>query len=119
MHAVLERQLAALASGDLEAVMENYTPDATLIRFDQLFVGAKAIRMGLSVYLDLKPRLVTLEQYAEHGDTLLYRAIMNVGGQERRAVGTLVLREGRIWRQTAAFIGEQKPSAPRAERTRP
>ncbi|MFH8776222.1 MULTISPECIES: nuclear transport factor 2 family protein [unclassified Streptomyces] len=119
MHAVLERQLAALASGDLEAVMENYAPDATLIRFDQLFVGAQAIRMGLSVYLALEPRLVALEQYAEHGDTLLYRAIMNVGGQERPAVGTLVLREGRIWRQTAAFVGEQASSRLPTERTRP
>ncbi|MFJ9821460.1 nuclear transport factor 2 family protein [Streptomyces sp. NPDC101151] len=119
MHAVLERQLAALASGDLEAVMENYTPDATLIRFDQVFVGAQAIRMGLSVYLALKPRLVTLEEYAEQGDTLLYRAVMNVGGQERPAVGTLVLREGRIWRQTAAFIGEQPSAGLPAERTRP
>ncbi|QIY76011.1 nuclear transport factor 2 family protein [Streptomyces sp. RLB1-33] len=118
MHAVLERQLAALSSGDLEAVMENYAPDATLLRFDQLFVGVEAIRLGLSIYLAHKPRLVTLEQYAEHGDTLLYRAVMNVGGQDRPAVGTLVLRNGRIWRQTVAFI-EEEALEHSAERTRP
>ncbi|MEU9125461.1 nuclear transport factor 2 family protein [Streptomyces sp. NPDC048506] len=106
MHAVLERQLAALAAGDIDAVMENYTPDASLLRFDGVCVGTEQIRATLSAYLTLKPRLVELRQYAECADTLFYRAIMNVGGQERGALGTLVLRDGKIWRQTAGFLGD-------------
>ncbi|MFD4138621.1 MULTISPECIES: nuclear transport factor 2 family protein [unclassified Streptomyces] len=106
MHAVLERQLAALASGDIEAVMENYAPDAALIRFDRTSAGAEAIRATLSAYVTVKPTMVSLVQYAEHDDTVFYRAVMNVEGQEKSTMGTFVLREGKIWRQTAGFFGE-------------
>ncbi|MEU5305826.1 nuclear transport factor 2 family protein [Streptomyces noursei] len=106
MHAVLERQLAALAAGDIEAVMENYAPDAALVRFDGVCAGTGQIREMLSAYLTLKPRLVELRQYAECADTLFYRAVMNVGDRERDALGTLVLRDGKIWRQTAGFLGD-------------
>ncbi len=105
MHALLERQLAALAAGDIDAVMANYAPDAALIRFDGIFTGTEQIRSTLSVYLTLKPHLVKLLDYAEHTDTLCYRALMNIGGNTRETVGTLVLRDGKIWRQTAAITG--------------
>lgn len=104
MHAVLERQLAALAAGDIEAVMENYAPDAALVRFDGVFAGTERIRATLSAYLALKPRLVELLHYAEHMDTVFYRAVMNVGGQQKDSMGMLVLREGKIWRQAAVFL---------------
>ncbi len=104
MHAVLERQLTALATGDIEAVMENYATDAALIRFDGVFAGTERIRATLSAYLSLQPQLVKLLQYAEHSDTLVYRAVMNVGGQAKDAMGMMVLRDGKIWRQTAGFF---------------
>lgn len=105
MHAVLESQLTALAAGDIEAVMENYVPDAALVRFDGVFTGTEQIRVALSAYVTLKPQLVELVQYSEHVDTLFYRAEMNVGGKVKDAVGVLVLRDGKIWRQTAGFLG--------------
>ncbi|MEU2828863.1 nuclear transport factor 2 family protein [Streptomyces lavendulae] len=104
MHAVLERQLAALAAGDIEAVMANYTPDAALVRFDEVFAGTDRIRATLTAYLGLKPRLLDLTHYAECEDTLFYRAVMELAGRQREAIGTLVVRDGRIWRQTAGFL---------------
>ncbi|MFD9355345.1 hypothetical protein [Streptomyces sp. NPDC060031] len=34
-----------------------------------------------------------------------YRAIMNLNGEPEHAFGTLVVRDGRIWRRTAGFGG--------------
>ncbi|WP_372404639.1 nuclear transport factor 2 family protein [Streptomyces luteireticuli] len=101
MHPVLGQQLAALSAGDIEALVGNYATDAVLVRFDGVFAGTERIRGALTAYLALRPGLVRLLDYAEHDDTVFYRAIMSVGGQRREATGTLVIRDGRIWRQTA------------------
>lgn len=99
------RQLDALADGDINEIMANYEPDAQLLRFDGIARGAGEVREALSGYLSLKPELVELTDYAETDDTIFYRAVMNLGGAPERAFGTLVLRNGRIWRQTAGFGG--------------
>jgi ketosteroid isomerase-like protein len=99
--AAFERQLAAMARGDLDAVLENYAPDAALLRFDGLFSGTDRIREAFSAYLALEPQVLELCQYAEHDGTICYRAIMVIGGERKEAVGTMVLKDGMIWRQTA------------------
>jgi ketosteroid isomerase-like protein len=101
--AAFERQLAAVARGDLDAVLENYTPDAALLRFDGLFSGTDRIREAFCAYLALKPQVLELSQYAEHDGTICYRAIMELGGERKEAIGTMVLKDGKIWRQTAVI----------------
>jgi predicted ester cyclase/ketosteroid isomerase-like protein len=99
---VFEKQLAAVAAGDLESVVENYAVDAALIRTDRSFAGSEGIREAFSGYLALRPKLVELVEYAEHGDTVCYRAVMEVAGERKDTVGTMVMKDGRIWRQTAS-----------------
>nr|WP_042188732.1 nuclear transport factor 2 family protein [Kibdelosporangium sp. MJ126-NF4]CEL18421.1 hypothetical protein [Kibdelosporangium sp. MJ126-NF4]CTQ97904.1 hypothetical protein [Kibdelosporangium sp. MJ126-NF4] len=103
MHPVFQKQLDCLADGDLDALLDNYAPDATLIRFDRVATGIDEVRETMRGYLTAKPELVELTQYAEGGDTVFYRATMKVNGRTLDAFGTLVIRNGRIWRQTAGF----------------
>ncbi|MDH6574782.1 nuclear transport factor 2 family protein [Kitasatospora sp. MAP5-34] len=102
--AVFERQLAALGSGDIGALMANYTSDAVLVRFDEIYVGTAGIRAAFSAYLARRPKLVELAQYAECGDTIFYRSAIDIDGQAKESIGTMVLNNGKIWRQTAAFL---------------
>ena len=103
LHPVFVRQMEALAALDIEAVMKNYTDDAVLLRFEGVSVGIDAVRETFTGYLTVKPTLVELQEYIETDDTIFYRAIMNLNGEPEHAFGTLVVRDGRIWRQTAGF----------------
>ncbi|MEV6680029.1 ATP-binding protein [Streptomyces erythrochromogenes] len=105
LHPVFVRQMEALAALDIEAVMKNYTDDAVLLRFEGVSVGIEAVRETFTGYLTVKPTLVELQEYIETEDTIFYRAIMNLNGEPEHAFGTLVVRDGRIWRQTAGFGG--------------
>ncbi|MFE3995383.1 nuclear transport factor 2 family protein [Streptomyces goshikiensis] len=105
LHPVFVRQMDALAALDIEAVMKNYTDDAVLLRFEGASVGIDAVRETFTGYLTVKPTLVELQEYIETEDTIFYRAIMNLNGEPEHAFGTLVVRDGRIWRQTAGFGG--------------
>lgn len=103
LHPTFVRQLDALAAGDIDALMENYEPDAALLRFEGISAGTAELRETLTGYLSVKPQLIELTQYIETEDTIFYRAVMNLAGEPEKAFGTLVLRNGRIWRQTAGF----------------
>ncbi|MEV7775701.1 nuclear transport factor 2 family protein [Kitasatospora sp. NPDC086791] len=106
VRAVFEKQLAAVTAGDLDSIVTHYTADAVLVRADRSFVGADGIREAFSGYLALRPRLVEMVEYAEHGDTICYRAVMEVAGERKETVGTMVMKDGGIWRQTASFRPE-------------
>lgn len=103
LHPVFQRQMEALAALDIDAVMKNYTDDAVLLRFEGVSEGIEAVRETFTGYLTLKPALVELQEYVETDDTIFYRAIMNLNGEPEHAFGTLVVKDGRIWRQTAGF----------------
>jgi len=103
LHPVFVRQLDALARGDIDLLLENYHQDAVLLRFDGVASGLDELRATLSVYLSLGPELVELSQYVQTDDTVSYRAVMKIGGRAEKAFGTLVLRDGKIWRQTVGF----------------
>lgn len=100
LHPVLVRQLTALNNCDLDDLMENYLPDATLLRRQGASVGTAALRELFTEYLSLKPALIDLTEYVESDDTVFYCAIMNLGGVPVNACGTLVVKHGKIWRQT-------------------
>ncbi|GGS93381.1 hypothetical protein GCM10010156_59540 [Planobispora rosea] len=102
LHPALDRQLAALAARDLDGLLANYSPDAVVVRFDRTADGEAEIREMFADYMALEPELVELVHYAETDDVIFYRAVMSLAGTAYCTLGTLVLREGRIWRQTAA-----------------
>lgn len=103
MHPVMKRQLDGLADMDLEALMTNYADDAVLVRFDGSANGIGAIRKGLQEYLALRPEVLSIRDYTQTDDVIFYRASMRLAGQPENAFGTLVIRNGKIWRQTAGF----------------
>jgi hypothetical protein len=103
LHPVFVRQMAALSSRDLDQLMDNYLPDAALLRYEGVAAGTAALRELFTGYLSLEPELVDLTDYIETQDTIFYRAVMNLGGAPEHAHGTLVVRDGKIWRQTAGF----------------
>jgi ketosteroid isomerase-like protein len=105
MHAVWARQLEALAARDIDKLMENYNDDAVLVRFDTTAVGIDAVRKELEGYLAMNPEVIELKEYTESDDVIFYRATMRLGGQVENGYGTLVLRNGLIWRQTAGWEG--------------
>lgn len=105
LHPVFVRQLDALAGGDIDVLMQNYEPDAALVRYEGVSEGFDEVKETLTAYLTLKPTMVELLDYAETGDTVFYRANMTIAGAPEKAFGTLVLRGDRIWRQTAGFGG--------------
>jgi hypothetical protein len=109
LQTLFDRQLAALHAENLDGVLQNYRDDAVLIRFDAVARGMDELRSAFAEYLSQKPRTLRLVSLQATDDVLFYEADMSIGGNEVKTYGTLVLREGKIWRQTAV-IGA--PSAP-------
>jgi hypothetical protein len=103
LHPVFRRQMAALADGDLEALVANYHPEAQLLRFDATATGVAQISDLLADYLRRRPELVELTEYSETEDTVFYRAVMNLGGAPENSFGAIVVREDKVWRQVAGF----------------
>ncbi|MFC1408253.1 ATP-binding protein [Streptacidiphilus sp. N1-12] len=103
LHPVFRRQMEAIDALDLEALIKNYTDDAVLLRYEGVSTGIDAVRETFTGYFTVKPKLVELQEYIETDDTIFYRAIMSLNGEPEHAFGTLVVRDGKIWRQTAGF----------------
>ena len=101
---LLRRQIDYIHAGDLDGLMTQYADDATLVRADLQAVGRDAVRDVMTPYLARGPRVASVESVAESADTIVYVATLDVGGALSTAVGTFVLREGLIWRQTAALV---------------
>ncbi|TMR89955.1 nuclear transport factor 2 family protein [Nonomuraea basaltis] len=101
---LFDRQLAAIADGDLEALLAQYHDDATVIRFDRLAGGPDEIRDLFAAYLSAKPQVDEITSLQVTDDVIFYNALMTIGGNRVTTYGTLVIRDGRIWRQTAAAL---------------
>ncbi|MER7502808.1 nuclear transport factor 2 family protein [Nonomuraea pusilla] len=104
VHDLFERQLDAIAAADLEALLAQYHDEAEVVRFDRVARGPAEIRELFAAYLAAGPRVEEVTSLATTDDVILYRAVMTVGGGRVTAFGTLVVRDGRIWRQTAAAL---------------
>lgn len=107
LHPVLARQIELIAARDLDGLMDQYADDAQLVRFDRAVSGRDALREFFAGYLELGPRVVSVERHTTAGDALAYEAIVELGGKPTRTYGALVLRDGRIWRQFAAVFPQQ------------
>ncbi|MEZ0095568.1 nuclear transport factor 2 family protein [Streptacidiphilus sp. EB129] len=104
LHPVHVRQLAALSNRSLDDLMDNYLPDAALLRYDGVWAGTAALRELFTGYLSLEPTLIGFTEYVQTDDTVFYRAVMRLGGVATNTFGTLVVKHGKIWRQTAGFL---------------
>lgn len=104
-----ERQAAAIHARDLDALLDQYAADVVFVRLDGEYRGLDEVRAMFGEYLAAEPRIV-----ATHGSRLsgtpddgviLYHAELALNGGHVSTVGTLVLRDGKIWRQTVVVVG--------------
>ncbi|MGN9838827.1 nuclear transport factor 2 family protein [Nonomuraea sp. H19] len=101
---VFDRQLAAIAGQDLEALLAQYHDDATVVRLDRVARGPAEIRELFTAYFSAKPQVDEIVSVQTTDDVIFYNALMTIGGNRVTTYGTLVVRDGRIWRQTAAAL---------------
>lgn len=101
---LFDRQIRLLEAGDLDGLLGQYHEDAVLVRFAGVVEGKPALREFFSGYLAQGPKVLELLDVAAGADTLSYHARLQLGGEEVRAHGTLVLRGERIWRQSAGLF---------------
>ena len=95
--AFYQRQIAALEAHDMEALLRQYHPDATMIGFDFTVRGHAAIRTHLAGYLE---RLGTLklkstDKYTETEDAIFFEATITSCLGEARVYDVFLLREGK------------------------
>jgi uncharacterized protein (TIGR02246 family) len=92
---LFEEDLAQMRAGDVDAMLEHYHPDAQAIRLpDAVARGKDEIRAFFEGYLSIKAA----------DNTVVYHSTVKLGDAVRGIVGTWVLRDGLIWRQTAALV---------------
>jgi hypothetical protein len=101
---LFERQLAAIAGRDLEALLAQYHDEAMVVRFDRVARGPAEIRDLFTAYLAAEPEVEDITSLQAVDDVIFYRARMTIAGNRVTTFGTLVVKDGRIWRQSAAAL---------------
>lgn len=101
---LFDRQLAAIAERDLEALLAQYHDDAMVVRFDRVAKGPAEIRELFTAYLAAEPEVIEVTSLQVVDDVVFYNALMTIAGNKVTTFGTLVIRDGRVWRQTAAAL---------------
>lgn len=95
--------MAAINAGDADALIALYAPDAVQVGYDEVVTGREALRPRVEAWLATEPAVAELA-YAESGDTIVFEA----SDGTTHGYGTIVLRDGLIWRETVGTI----PDAP-------
>jgi hypothetical protein len=91
--------MAAINAGDAEALLALYAPDAVQVSGERTITGRDALRPEVTEWLSTAPEIREVA-YAEGPDVILFEA---TDGRSR-GIGTLVLRDGLIWRETVTDI---------------
>lgn len=105
LRAMFEKDLAQMRAGDVDGMLVNYHPDAQIMRLpDVVARGTAEVRKFLEGYVALQPKIIEVIGIEEADNTILYHSKISIGGNELGIVGTWVLRDGLIWRQTATLV---------------
>ena len=104
--AFYQRQIAALEASDLDALMTQYHPDATMVGFDFTVKGHAAIRKHLEGYLE---RLGTLklkstDKFTETEDAIFFEATTTSILGEARVYDVFLLRDGKATHHFTGLI---------------
>lgn len=102
---LFDRATAAINAGDVDALLDCYHPDAVQLTYEGVAIGREGLREAVTAWLARRPQVRTLA-YAESDDTVVFEATDGTS----RGYGTLVIRDGLIWRETAGSL----PDAPEA-----
>jgi len=100
----LDKQVELLRARDGDGMAARYHEDAVLLRFDKVARGRDEIKETLLEWTSSAPVIEENWVTATGPDFLCYRAIEHVEGKKVTAIGTMVFRDGMLWRQTVAFV---------------
>lgn len=108
MMEILEHHNTAVLSDNYEEMIADYAEDAVLITLSEVHIGQEAIGGALRQLIRSMPNMKPIESSTNYlrveGDTLLLRwSAESDTGRIRDAVDTIVIRDGKIWRQTTTF----------------
>jgi ketosteroid isomerase-like protein len=96
---LFDRAMAAINAGDAEGLLGLYAPDAVQVGYDRVVAGRDALRPVVQEWLASGPSVVEVA-YAEGPDTIVFEA----SDGTTHGYGTLVLRDGLIWRETVGVV---------------
>jgi uncharacterized protein (TIGR02246 family) len=105
---LIDRYYTTMASGDIEALAELYSPDALVIRFDGTSRGMDEILEFFSkMHADyVQYELHSLDQVTESGDVLMWDALVTTSKGIVQSTEVLVLDDdGKIRRHIPGFRG--------------
>jgi hypothetical protein len=101
---LLSEQVALLEVGDARGLAKRYHPEAIVLHKAGAVKGAEAILELFTQAASSPRRTVKATEVCRTADTLVYDVIQDIGGDTIRIVGTFVLRDGLIWRQSSIVV---------------
>ncbi|MCG5219451.1 nuclear transport factor 2 family protein [Streptosporangium sp. KLBMP 9127] len=104
--ALLDKQIGQLKAHDLDAMIRNYQEDAVVMRPGATARGKIEIREFFAEYLKMEPKIEEIMVAESTEDIILYYATIRIGDEVHNDVGTWILRNGLIWRQTAVLVSQ-------------
>jgi hypothetical protein len=99
----LTKQVELLTERDTAGLSLRYAEDAMFVRFDRTARGRAEIKELFDAYLRQEPDVQGIDALQISDNVILYQAAERLDGTVVTAVGTLVFRDGLVWRQTVAF----------------
>lgn len=108
----LTEQVQLLEAGDTGGLAQRYAEDAVFTRLDRVARGRAEIQQLFDDYLTQNPTITGMDGVQITDDVILYQAAEQLGDELVTAVGTLVFREGQVWRQSVAFVQGRRPDSP-------
>jgi len=96
----LDKATAAINAGDAEALIALYAPDAVQVGYERVLSGP-ALHDEIRAWLAGGPQVMTTA-FAASDDTIVFEATDGT----TRGYGSMVLRDGLIWRETVGTLPE-------------
>ncbi len=92
-----QKQIAALETHDMDALMAQYHTDATIIAFDFIVKGHAAIRKHMEGYLERLGalKLQSTDKFTETDDSIFFEATITTQLGEARVYDVFMLRDGK------------------------
>ncbi len=104
--AFYRRQIALLEAADIEGLMGQYQPDATLLNYDTCVTGTANLREFFVGYLAAlgSIRLKSTDKFAESPDSILFEATVETAHGTARVYDVFTLKDGRATHHYAGVI---------------
>ena len=103
----LDQQVKLLEAGDTAGLAQRYAEDATFAKIDRIATGRAEIKQLFDDYIKQNPGIEGIDWMQMTDDLILYQAAERLDGKLTTAVGTLVFKDGLVWRQSVSFVPDR------------